>query len=43
MIWETIKQQARNHGSKTALICHDKSYTNDELVSSVEKSVGRSA
>lgn len=37
MIWETIKAQAKNHGSKTALICHDKSYTYNELITSVEK------
>ena len=37
MIWKTIKQQARKHGSKAALICHDKTYTYNELVESVEK------
>ncbi len=37
MIWKTIKQQAKNHGSKAALICHDKTYTYNELVESVEK------
>ena len=37
MIWETIKAQAKIHGSKTALVCHDKKYTYSELVDSVEK------
>ena len=37
MIWETIKIRAKTHGDKTAIICHDKSYTYKELVDSVEK------
>ena len=36
MIFETIKQAAREHGSKTALICKDKQYTYSELIKSVE-------
>ena len=37
MIWETIKIRAKTHGDKTAIICHDKSYTYKELIDSVEK------
>ena len=36
MIFETIKQAAREHGSKTALVCKDKQYTYSELIKSVE-------
>ena len=36
MIFETIKHSAREHGSKTALICKDKQYTYSELIESVE-------
>ena len=37
MIFETIKQVALGHGSKTALVCKDKQYTYSELIESVEK------
>ena len=37
MIFDTIKQMARDHGSKTALVCKDKQYTYSELIKSVEK------
>ena len=37
MIWEAIKLQAKSNGGKTAIICHDKTYTYSELVDSVEK------
>ena len=37
MIFDTIKNVARENGSKTALICKDKQYTYSELIESVEK------
>lgn len=37
MIWEQIKNTAKQFNNKTALICHDKEYTYSELVDSVEK------
>jgi len=37
MIFETIKNQVRNHGPKTAIVCKDKQYTYSELIESVEK------
>ena len=37
MIFDTIKNQARENGSKTAIICKDKKYTYSELVESIEK------
>ena len=37
MIFETIKQVARDIGPKTAIVCKDKQYTYSELVQSVEK------
>ena len=37
MIFDTIKQIARENGPKTALICKDKQYTYSELIQSVEK------
>lgn len=36
MIFESIKNQARENGSKIAIICKDKQYTYSELVKSVE-------
>ena len=37
MIFEPIKIQAKDNGSKTAIICKDKKYTYSELIKSVEK------
>ena len=36
MIYQTIKQNAKKHPEKVALICGDKKYTYSELISSVE-------
>jgi len=36
MIFETIKAQAQENGSKIAIICKDKQYTYSELVESIE-------